>query len=237
MRLLILEDNTITADTTAAAIRTHHPDVIIDTANTIDTAVKLLENHRYTFFILDIILSDDKNIHEGIQFARILRNSACYRKAPVLFTTSLPDQIDCCLNDLHCYSYLLKPYDSSRLIKAVDELLSSEDDSNDSISIRLKSFITVKIKFNDITHITSDGHTLTFTCSNNTNYTTSSYRLKDLLTLLPPQFLRCHKCTIINTDYVTSYSKGTYSVNIGKTFIPVGRTFLKDLVENLENKK
>ena len=234
MRLLILEDDKITADNVAAIIKSNNPDLLIDTAQTIDDAVELLKVHTYTFFILDIVLSDNHDIHEGIEFARYLRNTGSYRTAPILFTTSVPDEIEQCLNDFHCYSYLLKPYDEQKLLRAINSLMTSDDDSNTNISIRLKTSITVKLKLSDIVFITSDGHDLTFHCFNETTYTSSTYTLKEILGILPPQFVQCHKCNIINTDYVTSYSRSSYCVNIGKTFVPIGRTYLKAFIAKLE---
>lgn len=234
MRLLILEDDKITAGNVASIIQSRNPDLLIDIAQDIDAAVRLLEIHTYTFFILDIILSDNHDIHEGVQFAQQLRNIAAYRNAPILFTTSIPDEIEKCLNDFHCYSYLLKPYDNAKLLRAVDDLLASKDDTSNSISIKLKSSITIKLDFNNIVYITSDGHELTFYCFNDTAYNSSTYTMKDILNILPSQFIRCHKCNIINKDYVTSYSKSSYCVNIGKTFIPIGRTYLKELIARLK---
>ncbi len=234
MRLLILEDDKITASNVASVIQSRNPDLLIDIAQDIDAADRLLEIHTYTFFILDIILSDNHDIHEGVQFAQQLRNIATYRNAPILFTTSIPDEIEKCLNDFHCYSYLLKPYDNAKLLRAVDDLLASKDDTSNSISIKLKSSITIKLDFNNIVYITSDGHELTFYCFNDTAYNSSTYTMKDILNILPSQFIRCHKCNIINKDYVTSYSKSSYCVNIGKTFIPIGRTYLKELIARLE---
>lgn len=234
MRLLILEDDKITASNVASVIQSRNPDLLIDIAQDIDAADRLLEIHTYTFFILDIILSDNHDIHEGVQFAQQLRNIATYRNAPILFTTSIPDEIEKCLNDFHCYSYLLKPYDNAKLLRAVDDLLASKDDTSNSISIKLKSSITIKLDFNNIVYITSDGHELTFYCFNDTAYNSSTYTMKDILNILPSQFIRCHKCNIINKDYVTSYSKSSYCVNIGKTFIPIGRTYLKELIARLK---
>lgn len=234
MRLLILEDDKITAGNVASIIQSRNPDLLIDIAQDIDAAARLLEIHTYTFFILDIILSDNHDIHEGVQFAQQLRNISIYRNAPILFTTSIPDEIEKCLNDFHCYSYLLKPYDDAKLLRAVDDLLASEDDTSNSISIKLKSSITIKLDFNNIVYITSDGHELTFYCFNDSSYNSSTYTMKDILNILPSQFIRCHKCNIINKDYVTSYSKSSYCVNIGKTFIPIGRTYLKELIARLE---
>lgn len=234
MRLLILEDDKITAGNVASIIQSRNPDLLIDIAQDIDAAARLLEIHTYTFFILDIILSDNHDIHEGIQFAQQLRNISIYRNAPILFTTSIPDEIEKCLNDFHCYSYLLKPYDDAKLLRAVDDLLASEDDTSNSISIKLKSSITIKLDFNNIAYITSDGHELTFYCFNDSSYNSSTYTMKDILNILPSQFIRCHKCNIINKDYVTSYSKSSYCVNIGKTFIPIGRTYLKELIARLQ---
>lgn len=234
MRLLILEDDKITAGNVASIIQSRNPDLLIDIAQDIDAAARLLEIHTYTFFILDIILSDNHDIHEGVQFAQQLRNISIYRNAPILFTTSIPDEIEKCLNDFHCYSYLLKPYDDAKLLRAVDDLLASEDDTSNSISIKLKSSITIKLDYNNIVYITSDGHELTFYCFNDSSYNSSTYTMKDILNILPSQFIRCHKCNIINKDYVTSYSKSSYCVNIGKTFIPIGRTYLKELIARLE---
>ena len=102
MRLLILEDNKMTATNVANVIKRRNPELLIDTAQNIDTAMQLLDNHKYSFFILDIMLSENRDVREGIVFAQYLRSSDIYRTAPILFTTSLPDEIERCLNDFHC---------------------------------------------------------------------------------------------------------------------------------------
>ena len=170
----------------------------------------------------------------GITFARYIRSLPAYRTTPVLFSTGTSDTIQKCVNEVHCYHYLEKPYNEAVLVHAMKELLATLSNTTDNnyLTIKLLNDVTTHVCLSNILLIKANGHYLTFTCPDG-GFTSNTYSLSSIAKILPSYFTRCHRKYIINTNFITSYDKTNLYLHIHNHIIPVGRTFKKELENHL----
>ena len=110
---------------------------------------------------------------------------------PVLFSTGTSDTIQKCVNDVHCYHYLEKPYNEAVLVHAMKELLATLSNTTDNnyLTIKLLNDVTTHVCLSNILLIKANGHYLTFTCPDG-GFTSNTYSLSSIAKILPSYFTR-----------------------------------------------
>lgn len=191
--------------------------------------------------MLDIMLKGDR---DGIDLGCLIRDRY---KIPFIFLTSYSDRetvqrARSVLPD----GYLLKPFTDKDLFTAIEIAIfrnsyksaASEEKKGDSLNAILhdcifirKDYLLVKIKFNDLFFIKSEGNYLELFCSGNKKHLIRS-TLKDFLNRLPASvFLQVHKSYAVNINHIEAieYSQ----LLIGSTSIPIGRLFTENIRRTL----
>lgn len=240
IRILIVEDELIIAED----IRTKLVSlgyIVTGMAMSADEAEYLLQADKPDLVMLDILLQGKR---DGIDLARIIREQY---KIPFIFLTSYGDRetverAKSVLPD----GYLLKPFTDKDLFAAIeiaifrkcrvnepadDRLRESPNEVlNDCIFIK-KDYLLVKIKFNELLWIKSDGNYLELFCTGGKKHLIRS-TLKDFLNKLPSSlFLQIHKSYAVNINHIEAIE---YShMIIGNDSIPVGRLFIENIKETL----
>lgn len=232
MKCLLLEDDCLQSQGIIRILEKSFSDMEIFVCSNIDDAIESLSVHSFDVFLLDICLSMQDVHYSGIYFAKTIRSINKYFNTPILFITSVPDKIDVCLNDLHCYSYLIKPFNEQALIKSVRDIIrvNSTDAASDFILVKLLNSVSTRISYSDILYIEVNGHNIHFVCFEK-EYKTKNVPLSTLTHSLPPYFIQCHKKYMINMNYMTFYDKSNFYISLGKTVLPVGRSY-KPLLDN-----
>ena len=116
---MILEDNIMQLNALAEILETNLEKTHILKAPDYNTATALLTAHNIHFFLLDVELEmGDPEAKTGIDFGKHIRSLSKYRFTPILYITSIPNQIQVAVNDIHCQNYILKPYTTDELLKA-----------------------------------------------------------------------------------------------------------------------
>jgi len=92
---------------------------IFETAN-IKEAMIYSSEYDIDIFVLDINLEDGI----GIEFALFLRTLNKYKMTPIVFIASMPDKEIMSFKEIHCYDYIIKPYDINRIKKTFQVLLN-----------------------------------------------------------------------------------------------------------------
>lgn len=232
MKLLLLEDDLSQLQGMKNVLEKNFNDLEIFAFSKIDDAMEALTIHSFDVFLLDICLSAQDTHYNGIHFAKSIRSVNQYFTTPILFITSLPDKIEVCLNDLHCYSYLIKPYKEQALVKAIHDVIhtGSAENVSDFILVKLLNSVNTRISYSDILYIEVNGHNIHFICFEK-EYKTKNIPLSALKHSLPQYFIQCHKKYMINMNYLTYYDKSNFYINLGKITVPVGRSY-KPLLDN-----
>lgn len=233
--VLIVEDDIIQANAIKKILQSEYKNMTIFTSHTYSEAIDILDNNRIHLFILDIILDSKNNSQTGIHLGTHIRNNSIYTLSPILYITSIPDQINEAVNNIHCYNYLTKPYNHSDLIKAVSELINSPLMPKAPIKFHDLQGIIFNIKSDDLIYVKSEYKVLAFHTIN-CIYKSRDCKLEHLLSILSSDFVQCHKSYIINTSYISNYDKTTKLIRLGNNtdnLVPVGRKYKEQLEKRI----
>ena len=229
MNILLLEDDATELNILYTLLRSHWAHFNYTCCQNYTTAKGALRSTHYDIFILDIQLSPAQDELNGITFAQYIRSLPHYKTTPILFITCTSGNIHACINNVHCYSYLEKPYDKTALISAIQSILDTFSDLNTKqyLSTKLLNDVTIRILFSNIIFIEAHGHYLNFICSDG-SFTSNSHTLNSIANLLPNYFIRCHRKYIVNLNYITSYDKTNLYIHLQNHVIAIGRHYKKD---------
>lgn len=102
----------------------------LDTKNTvfsfdnIKDAYQCAMERTIDLFLVDIILdTSNPGDTSGLRYVENIRRIEHYRFIPVIFVTSLEDTRSYTYENLHCYSFIEKPFDVNRVKQAVEQCL------------------------------------------------------------------------------------------------------------------
>ena len=134
--VLIVEDDLIQSDTIKELLSARYPGWNIYTAKSSSEAEMLLKAHKAGLFLLDIELSKDETKPDGIDFGRKIREIPGYKHIPVIFITGMADQVLKALQEIHCASYLVKPFSPEQLIEAVEYATETETEASEELLLK-----------------------------------------------------------------------------------------------------
>jgi DNA-binding LytR/AlgR family response regulator len=239
MNILILEKDSMYAQGMKSLIEKSSSLVTVYMCQSIAEAVNASEQYQIDLFILSINLENET----GMDFAAYLRGTEKYAMTWLIFLTSNPSYINQAYREIHCYYYMLKPYNSDDLLKKIGNLLRfqiknrNNDEEDPILSITSKG-IDYRISASSVIYIEVNYkalHVITTAMS----YYFPRYPLDKIKDLLPQSdFLQCHRSYIINKNRIRSVHllQPSAFVDMGNITIPVGnkfRSYIKDrLAEN-----
>lgn len=231
LNILIVEDEKLQTEALKEILLMYNPEFNIFVAHNANSAINISTDYDIGLFILDVDLSadpdsDNTNI-SGIDIGLKLRNSSKYNTTPMIYLTGIPEKIHQAVNDVHCFSYLSKPYSYFDIKKTLDDIFHSTHIKNDSITISTLLNVQIPINFRNIYYVECLNHT-TIIYTINGSFETRTLTLKDFLATAPYYFLRIHKSYIININYIYSYQKTKRQICINETDLPLGRKYKDD---------
>lgn len=227
--ILIVEDNHSQAALLQNAIKKSYPDWNLDLADTLVSALDMIEGslHNgkpYTLFLLDVQLSKNPEDRSGFVIAEEIRNTALYYQVPILFLTVVSDESYFALSQFHCYNYIKKPYTPADIIAQINHMLLTGYLHN-LISITDIYRVCHHINKSDIQYVEAQSHTIKM-CTVHGKIVTREYSLNALPDILGNDFLRCHKRYIINKNYIVNYDKQLSMAELAQEIhIPVGNAY------------
>lgn len=226
--LLLVEDDTDQLDALALLLKEYNSKFTILKAADYDTAVSYLNAYTIDIFILDIDLSRTSNQNSGIHLGEYIRNNPNYLCSPIIFITSVPEKISEAINELHCYSYILKPYHRNDITKAIDTIINSSMIHEATLIISNMNGIGFKLKESEILYIEANGRYINIHTFHG-DIQTSDYTLDELSSSgMLCSFIRCHRKYLVNTTHITNYDKTNQLLACGSYTISVGRAYKND---------
>lgn len=173
-----------------------------------------------TIFIIDIILGHQN----GINLANDIIDKI--KDAQIIFISSFLEKATDVYDVEHCY-FVYKPEMSKRLSKAIKKAFENIELVHQELVLELKDRIEI-IKTNEIKYLERDKRTTYIHCQNDTIKT--SLKIKELLSLLPCMFIRCHNSYIVNLNQIKEYKRECFILNDKDlTVIPISRTYHQDV--------
>lgn len=221
--ILLLEDDIVQINQLQKIIKNYSRDFHITCASNVTEARELLaETTNFGAFFLDISLSENTPNQDGLQFAANLSQIPHYARTPVLFITAFPEYVYSAVNKLHCYAYIIKPYDEKQIHRQLDGLFQKSQ----VFVLKTIQNVHVRLEYDTIQYIRSERRYLTYYTTNG-NFISRQYTLQKLCEILPHNFVRCHKSYIINQTNVKNYDFANHYVrmNFDNLDIPLSRDF------------
>lgn len=206
-RILILEDNRDCLDAITAMVKKVSDKVDAVPVNSLEEARAALGSAQQPFqaFLLDINLNiEDNEDISGIDFAREVRAKKEYAFTPIVMITSLANMELTAYRELHCYQYLVKPYNEEDVEKLVAKLLfiSHQGETRDEYVIVKKEGVNYKLFCKDIICIRSVTRGVCFELVKG-EMTVPYISIKQLLEKLPEdKFIQVHRMWVVNQDYI-----------------------------------
>jgi len=206
-KILILEDNKDCLQAITAMVEKVSDKVSAVPACSLDEAKAALYEAQQPFqaFLLDINLdSQNYNDVSGITFAQEIRMKKEYAFTPIVMVTSLANMELTAYRELHCYQYLIKPYNEADIQKLVSKLLfiSQQGEIKEPFVIVKKEGVNYKIFCKNIICIKAIPRGVKFILAKE-EMKVLYLSIKQLLEKLPKEkFLQIHRMCVVNLDYM-----------------------------------
>lgn len=241
--ILILEDDCIQLKTLSDIIKqTGHMYQVYEAANTAE-AFKIAEQVRIDLFYLDINLKNES----GLKFAQEIRRIERYRLTWIIFVTIYKEYMLSAFKKIHCYDYILKPYNRENIQRITNCLLADSKSQVAITEVRDKFIIApikniqVKIFVNEIVFVevfirTSIIHTI------NGSFTIDYLSLKKLNSMIDDRnILQSHRSYLVNIKYINKIEKTNdktsykiYFYNTDKTAL-LGHSYKNCIMDKFHN--
>jgi len=207
-RILILEDSKDCLNAITVMVEKVSEQVCAVPVKSLEEARAVLEDEAqppFQAFLLDINLDLDNNDDvSGITFAREVRMRKEYAFTPIVMITSLANMELTAYRELHCYQYLVKPYNEEDIQKLVGKLLflSQQGETREAFVIVKKDSINYKLFCKDIVCIKAVPRGVSFVLLKE-EMKVLYVSIKQLLERLPrDKFLQVHRMCVVNQDHI-----------------------------------
>lgn len=204
-RILILEDNKDSLKVLNIMVKKVSEDIVTVPVSSLDEARAALHEAKEPFhaFMLDINLYEaDTRDTSGLTFAAEVRGIRQYAFTPIVMITSLAGLELRAYRELHCYQYIVKPYQEEEIQKLIRKVLFQTGEVSEPFVLVKKDGINYKLLCKDIIAIRAIPRGVDIILSKETmsvHYLT----IKQLMEKLSKeQFLQCHRMYVVNREHI-----------------------------------
>lgn len=151
----------------------------------------------------------------------------------IIFMTSYP-QCAYNISESSCCYYLVKSrITEESLYKAFQRALQNTTKKDPNLTIVKSGNKNLIVNLQDIQFIETFNNNITLHFKKYANITIYS-TLKEYAKSLPPNFLRCHKCYMVNMNHITSYEPYKFLIDSAE-FIPIPPKKYNKIIEIYKN--
>ncbi|NFO03903.1 response regulator transcription factor [Clostridium botulinum] len=205
--VILVEDDYMQRNILKKMLTSTYNFIKIYEADSESEALNIIENNYINMFIIDINLKESS----GLDLAKKIRDIPKYEFNQIIFLTTYIEYITQAFKQVHCYDYILKPYNKDVVYNMLNKIILNENKEilykNKEIVITLKCGIYIGIKIKDIIFIEVIGkkyniHTKTRI------YSTNSMSLKKIIELIDSEnIIQSHRSFVVNINYVCKIEK------------------------------
>ncbi len=151
MNILVVEDDDKQRKTLLNLINKNFLDIKLYDSNSVKGALKYIKEKNIDLFFLDIKLPDGS----GLYIAEQIREIEKYKLTPIVFTTTEEAHMLNAFKNIHCYDFLVKPFNGQEVKNIVQLFFNEKDVIKDSkySFIKLDEELSIKVYHNDILFI------------------------------------------------------------------------------------
>ncbi|MDE7268296.1 MAG: LytTR family DNA-binding domain-containing protein [Lachnospiraceae bacterium] len=233
-KILVLEDNHGILDQLTDIVRE------IDIKNTVypfdnvKDAYQCAMEKVINLFIIDIILdTSSPGDSSGLGFVENIRKISHYGLVPVIFVTSLEDARLYTYENLHCYSFIEKPFDENRLKQMIEQCLYFSASKNVIKTLYFrKDGIILAVEREDIVYVESINHILHIHTRQKDTMTIPYITLKRILEDIDSNdFIQCSRSAIVNKKFISNIDIPNRIIQLKKDYgsVEIGISFKKTI--------
>ncbi len=238
-RILILEDSKDSLKAITAMVEKVSDCVCAVPVESLEEARAALRQAQQPFqaFLLDINLDkENRDDISGITFAKEIRTKREYAFTPVVMITSLANMELAAYREIHCYQYLVKPYNEQDVAKLIGKLLfiSQQGETRDAFVVVKKEGINYKLFCKDIMYIKAIPRGVNVILAKE-ELKVLYLSIRQLLPKLPDEkFLQIHRMCVVNQDYIDYMDivNGLISMKNGSR-LEIGVTYKNEIKKKL----
>ena len=189
------------------------------------TALEISNKVYIDIFYVDITLTDGT----GIDFAKELRKIQKYELNWIVFITTHVQYMMEAFKEIHCYDYVLKPYEKKDIFDLTRKLISGKyvkdqlKGENNQVVFKLKSGINIKINVEEIVFIEAVSRSC-IVHTKNGKYELKGVSLKKVLELIAyPHIMQSSKAFLVNIKHIKK---------IESLYSKLSKIYFKDYNEN-----
>lgn len=185
-----------------------------------------IENNKIDIVFLDIMINDTNSMDWSIAN---LKN----KHTQIIFITSFPQRAYN-ISESNCCYYLLKSrIDDINLTKALKRAFQKTVKKEPNLTIVKLGNKNYTIDYNNIIYLETFNNNITLHLKDQDDLTIY-VTLKEYAKNLPLNFLRCHKCYMINMNYVESFQPHKFTLKSGVS-IPIPPKKYKNITKTYCN--
>lgn len=241
--ILIIEDDCIQLKALSSIIKQLGGMYRVFEASCTEEALRIAREEIIDLFYIDINLENES----GLKIALEIRKNESYKLTWIIFVTVYKEYMLSAFKKIHCYDYILKPYNSEKIRRTTRLLLSEGKAQAAATEVREKHIIVqiknihVKIFVNEIIFIevfirTSIIHTI------NGSFTIDYSSLKKLHSMINDEgILQSHRSYLVNIKYINKIEKTkdktSYKIHFYNTdkIALLGNIYRKSIMDKFNN--
>ncbi|MCB2295584.1 LytTR family DNA-binding domain-containing protein [Clostridium algoriphilum] len=204
MNVLLAEDDEIQRKNLKNTIQQIDKYINIYECEDREEALRITINNKIDIFYIDISLKNSS----GLDFAMDLRQIPLYEFSFIVFLTTNVEYITQSFKKVHCYDYIIKPYDAAEIVDMTKRFIAHSENTKSAprdkvyVIFELIKGISLKVYVDDIIFIevklrTCMVHTV------NGAYKVNDLGLKNILKLISCyNIIQCHRSFAVNVNHI-----------------------------------
>jgi len=224
--ILIVEDEQIIAENLRFILQEYGYDQV-DVAIDALEAQELFKETNYRLVLMDINLGDHSTV-DGIDLIKTL--SRHYTFSYIYITANADQKTLQKAKTTQPAGYIVKPFVNTSVFANVEIALSGAS-KNDAFTFVNRN-VKQQIKLSEITHIEAEGaYSMIYRSNKDRHLVRKS--LSEFIEQYQKVFVRIHKSTVINKEYIQGYTSQFVKLNDQK--FPLGRSYKKHFLHTIKN--
>lgn len=233
-KILILEDNPAALEHLASIVRELDTRNMVFTFANIKDAYQCALESTIDLFLVDIILdTSHPGDASGLKFVENIRRIEHYSFTPLIFVTSLEDIRSYTYENLHCYSFIEKPFDVNRVKQTVEQCLRFPGNAPNTKTLYFrKDGIILAVDRDEIVYAESVDHIMHIHTKQGDVLKIPYITIKKLLEETDSlDMIQCSRNTIINKNFVQNVDIPNRMIQLKGDFgrVEIGIMFKKSV--------
>ena len=236
-KILILEDNLAALEHLAGIVRELDTRNALYTFTNIKDAYQCAMERTIDLFLVDIILdTSHPGDASGLKFVENIRRIEHYSFTPIIFITSLEDARSYTYENLHCYSFIEKPFNVNRVKLAVEQCLRFPGNAPNTKTLYFRrDGIILAVGRDEIVYAESIDHIMHIHTKQGDVLKIPYITIKKLLEETDSlDMIQCSRNTIINKNFVQNVDIPNRIIQLKGDFgrVEIGIMFKKSVKES-----